>query len=372
MKKLFFIFCLSLFSLGTFAQYQFSDTRVNDCTEVKDQEKTGTCWSFSTISFLESELLRKGKPAYDLSEWYGVRAVYMDKAQNYLMRQGKANFSQGSLSHDVIRAYKMVGVVPESAYPGYGKGRTSHNHSRLEREMKMYLDGLISSREVPDNWRDKVNEILDTHLGELPTTFNYDGRSYTPETFTSTISINPDDYVTLTSFTHHPFYTSFVLEIPDNYSNGVYYNVTLDELVSVTDHALNNGHTVVWDADVSEPFFQHNQGIAFVPKKKVEMDSVYKQNVYSGVFYEEISVDQELRQQEFENYNTTDDHLMHIVGMATNNQGDVFYKTKNSWGDGSSLKGYLYTSKPYFKLKTIAIMVHKDAIPGEVKAKLGL
>jgi bleomycin hydrolase len=372
MKKLFIILCLALIQQASFGQYTFSDTKVNPCTEVEDQEKTGTCWSFATISFLESELLRMGKPKYDLSEMYGVRAIYLDKAENYLFRQGKANFSQGSLSHDVIRAYKMVGVVPETAYPGYGKGRSSHSHGALEKELKMYLDGLIKTRTIPENWRDKVNEILDTHLGELPDSFNYDGRSYTPESFSAGLGINPDDYVTLTSFTHHPFYSKFILEIPDNYSNGFYYNVMLDELVSVTNNAINNGFTVAWDADVSEPFFLHGEGFAIVPKKKEQMDEEFKEDLYQKKFYEEKIIDQDFRQSAFESYSTTDDHLMHIVGFGTNDKGEVFYKTKNSWGTNSNYAGFVYVSPSYFKLKTIAVMVHKDAIPGDVKAKLGL
>ncbi|KAA3630788.1 MAG: aminopeptidase, partial [Bacteroidetes bacterium] len=307
MKKLFIILSLVLIQQAAFGQFTFQDTKTNQCTEVKDQERTGTCWSFSTVSFLESELLRMGKSSLNLSEMYGVRAIYMDKAQNFLFRQGKANFSQGSLSHDVIRSYKMVGVVPETAYPGFGEGRTSHNHGALERELRNYLKGLISKRTVPEDWRDNVNAILDKHLGKLPETFDYEGKRYTAETFTQTLGLNPDDYVTLTSFTHHPFYSKFILEIPDNYSNGLYYNITLDELVTVTDYAINEGHTVVWDADVSEKFFSHKIGVAVAPADT----SVWK-DIEMASPVEEMDVDQAYRQQEFENFNTTDDHLMHI------------------------------------------------------------
>lgn len=372
MKKLFFILCFALVQQLAFGQYTFTDVKANQCTEVKDQEKTGTCWSFATLSFFESELLRKGKPAYDLSEMYIVRAIYLDKAQNYLFRQGKANFSQGSLSHDVIRGYEMVGVVPESAYPGYGSGRTSHNHSALEKELRTYLNNLIKNRPVPENWQEKANEILDRHLGVLPNRFNYEGRSYTSESFSQMIGINPDDYVTLTSFTHHPFYGQFILEIPDNYSNELYYNIPLEELVRVTDNAINEGYTVAWDADVSEKSFQFGIGLANFPKSQITADSILKQHLEHNIFPEEISVDQEFRQREFENLNTTDDHLMHIVGFSKNIHDQVLYKTKNSWGAKGPYDGYIYVSPAYFKLKTIAIMVHKDAIPADIKAKLNL
>ncbi len=371
MKKLFIIFSLTLVQQVVFGQVAFTDMKVNPSTAVEDQEKTGTCWSFATISFLESELLRMGKPEFDLSEMYSVRAIYLDKASNYLLRQGKANFSQGSLSHDVIHAYQMVGVVPESAYTGYGEGRTSHNHGALERELKVYLDGLIKSRKVPENWRDKANEILDTHLGELPASFDYEGKNYTPKTFTASLGINPDDYVTLTSFTHHPYYASFILEIPDNYSNGTYYNLPLEELVSVTDNAINKGYTVAWDADVSEAYFNHKIGLAMMPVDSAQWDEVVSGSIGLSKV-EEKEVTAGFRQMEFENYNTTDDHLMHIVGVSTDDTGVKFYKTKNSWGESNKYGGYVYVSPGYFQLKTIAIMVHKNAIPGEIKAKLGL
>lgn len=372
MKKLFIILILAMMQQVSFSQYIFTNTKDNQCTEVKSQDKTGTCWSYSTISFLESELIRMGKPKLDLSEMYIVRAIYVDKAQNYLLRQGKANFGQGSLSHDVMRAYKMVGAVPESAYSGLTEARIQHNHSRLERDLKTYLDGLITKGEVPEDWRDKVNEMLDENLGPVPSSFEYAGKTLTAETFTKTLGLNPDNYITLTSFTHHPFYSSFILEIPDNYSNGFYYNVPLDDLVRVTDNAINTGNTVAWDADVSEPFFMFKPGIAFVPKDSIAMDSIFKETIESGRFYEEVSVDQELRQQEFENFHTTDDHLMHIVGTSKNNEGKTFYRTKNSWGTSNFYEGFVYVSPAYFRLKTIAIMVHKDAIPADLKTKLGL
>lgn len=372
MNKLILLLSFLLIQNFAFGQQNFTPIKDNSCTSVKSQDKTGTCWSFSTVSFLESELIRMGKASTDLSEMYAVRAIYMDKAQNFLFRQGKANFSQGSLSHDVIRAYDMVGILPESAYSGLVGDKEKHNHGRLETALKTYLKGLITKRSVPEDWRDRVNEILDEHLGAVPESFTHEGRTYTPETFTESLGLKTSDYVTLTSFTHHPFYSNFILEIPDNYSNGDYYNLPLEELVRATDNAVTEGYTVVWDGDVSEPFFLHNGGIAFSPKGDVKMDEATKNAIDSGKILEEVEVDQELRQKGFESFNTTDDHLMHIVGIAKDDKGNIFYKTKNSWGDSNLHKGYLYMSAAYFQLKTVAVMVHKDAIPADIRAKLGL
>lgn len=347
---------------------QFTIESSIECTDVKSQGKTGTCWSFATTSFLESELIRMKKPAYNLSEMYAVRATYMDKAQNYLLRQGKANFSQGSLSHDIINAYKMVGAVPESAYSGLMEGREKHNHGRLERDLKGYLKNLVTKKELPSDWREKVNDILDEHLGTLPTSFAVGDKKYTAETFTQSLDINPNDYINFTSFSHHPFYQEFVLEIPDNYSNGNYYNVTLDEMEAIADNALKNGYSVAWDGDVSETHFSAQEGIAVVP-----MDtSVMGRKLFDKTPVDEMKIDQAFRQQEFENLHTTDDHLMHLVGVSKDQTGKKYYYTKNSWGEIGKLKGYLNLSESYFRLKTVAIMVHKDAIPANIKLKMGL
>jgi bleomycin hydrolase len=369
MKKLFIILSFLLVQNFAFSQYTYTTTIDNQCTEVKSQDKTGTCWNFSTTSFLESELIRMGKPTYNLSEMYGVRAIYMDKAQNFLFRQGKANFSQGALSHDVFNAYKMVGAVPESAYTGLVEGRDIHNHSKMERELKTYLKGLISKRDIPSDWRDKVNEIMDANLGKLPETFEFDGKNYTSETFTNKLGINPDDYVTLTSFTHHPFYSKFILEIPDNYSNGTFYNLPLDEMVEATDNAIKNGYTVVWDGDVSEKYFSQKIGTAIVPEDTAAW-SIDKLGTAGPS--KEMEIDQEFRQQEFENFNTTDDHLMHIVGLAKDQTGTMYYRTKNSWGASSIMGGYVNISPSFFRLKTVSVLMHKDAVPTHLKVRLGM
>ena len=355
-----------LLFVGTLsAQYKFTTKENLECTEVKNQQRTGTCWSFSTVSFIEAELLRMGKPAHDLSEMYIVRAIYQDKARNYVLRQGKANFSQGSLNHDVMRAMKMKGIVPESVFSGKLSGQSIHDHSEMERALKGMLDGILKGKSLSDKWPDAFDCILDTYMGEVPASFTYNGKSYTPASFTKSLGIDPNDYVTLTSFSHHPFYESFILEIPDNYSNGSYYNIPLDELQSITEYALSNGYTVAWDGDVGEKGFSAREGIAVIPADPSNKD------LFSNPV-EEANVTQESRQAAFESYATTDDHLMHLTGIATDQKGTKYYLTKNSWGEISPYKGYLYMSEAYYRMKTVGIMVHKDAIPGDIASKLNL
>ncbi|MBV6654656.1 MAG: aminopeptidase [Mameliella sp.] len=365
MKKWILGFAVVLFSMPAFCQYDFTVTKELACTPIKNQQRTGTCWSFSTISFLEAELMRLGKGDYDLSEMYVVRSIYKDKARNYVLRQGKANFSQGSLNHDVMRALTMAGAVPESSYSGLKEGDKYHDHSELEGALKGFLDGVLESKRPSEKWQAAFEAILDEYMGEVPAEFVHNGKSYTAETFKAALPVNPKDYVTLTSFTHHPFYETFILEIPDNYSNGQYFNVPIDELEAITAYALNNGYTVAWDGDVSEEGFSAGEGIAILPKDQRNEDK-FKSPV------EEIEVNQENRQKAFENFSTTDDHLMHLTGIAKDQNGTPYYITKNSWGEISSFKGFLYMSAPYFRMKTVGVMVHKDAIPSDIAKKLNL
>lgn len=360
MKKVLYIITLFVLPFHLLAQYKFTHEQEMACTSIKSQGNTGTCWSFSTISFLESELIRQGKKSVDLSEMYIVRNIYLDKAQNYLLRQGKANFSQGSLAHDVIRAMEMKGLMTESNYTGK-KINNTYNHGQLEKELKALLDNAIKDKKIRATWREKANDLLDQHMGALPIDFSAEKA----KGFTKKIAINPDDYLSFTSYIHHSFYKKFVLEIPDNYSNGSYYNLPIDELQAIADNALKNGYTLAWDGDVSEKGFSARQGIAVLPKDE------NRKNVFTKPG-EEITVTQALRQSTFESYATTDDHLMHIVGTAKDQNGTSYYLTKNSWGKLSPYKGFLYLSDTYFRLKTVAIMVHRDAIPKEIASKLAL
>ncbi len=361
MKKHILYFVLFALPFGALAQYQFTPTKEIACTDVKSQDRTGTCWSFATLSFLESELMRMGKSEYDLSEMFLVRTIYQDKAQNYIFRQGKANFSQGSLSHDIIRAFKMSGVVPESAYSGKPKG-SMHDHNRMEEDLKNMLDRALKDGEVRKVWRDSFLTIMNGYIGEPPTEFAHGDATHSAQTFAESLGINPDDYWSFTSFKHHPFYEEFILEIPDNYSNGAYHNIPIEDLQAIVDNAVENGYTVAWDGDVSEKGFSAKEGIAVLPSKA-------RKDLFKTPGKEQ-EVTQALRQSTFESYSTTDDHLMHLVGTATDQAGTKYYTIKNSWGKKGTYDGYIYMSAPYLQLKTVAIMVHKDAVPAEIMEKL--
>ncbi len=373
MRNLFLLLAICLIVDNTFAQqsYQFSEIIDLEATPVISQGRTGTCWSFSSTSFLESEIIRlTGKPI-DLSEMYTVRNTYPLKAENYVMRQGKAQFGEGGLAHDVMHSVKKFGLVPEDVFSGLKSGNTSHNHAEmvavLEAMLKTYVDNPAGK--LSKNWKNAIESVLDVYLGENPNTFTYDGKNYTPQSFLKMTQIDPDNYVTLTSFTQAPFYSSFILNIPDNWSNGTMYNVPVDELVSAIDYALQQGYTVELDCDVSEKTFSSKDGVAVVPA-----DSANNVKALQGI-YPEMNVTQSYRQDEFENFDTTDDHLMHITGLLKDQNGTKYYKVKNSWGtnpDYTAHNGYVYFSESYVKLKTISITLHKDAIPKKTSDKLNL
>lgn len=365
MRFLLICLCLLIGAQMAQAQYGFEAMKQLECTEIKSQDKTGTCWSFATTSFFESELLRMGKGAHDLSEMFTVREVYKDKALNYILRQGKANFSQGSLSHDLLRVMKEKGAMPQSAFLGKENANAKHNHSEMESVLAGMLDGIIKQKRVSSKWKEGFDNMLDIYLGECPETFMVDGKKTNPKEYAKNLGINPDDYVNLTSFTHHPFYETFVLEIPDNYSNGSFYNIPIDELQAITAYALENGYTVAWDGDVSEKGFSAKEGIAVLPTDPERKDLFKNPGA-------EQKVTQEERQKQFESYSTTDDHLMHATGIAKDKKGNKYYVIKNSWGEISPYKGYLYMSEAYYRLKTVAILVHKDAIPSDIASKLQL
>ncbi len=363
MKNYLFFISILIFSESVVGQYEFNAKQSVSCTEVKSQDRTGTCWSFATSSFLESEVLRIKNIDIDLSEMFSVRTTYLDKAQNYILRQGKANFSEGSLSHDVINAVERAGVVPESAFSGKSEGETIHNHSEMLAAAKGMLDGLQKKKKLSSRWKKALNCILDIYLGEAPDKFEYEGKEYNPSGFAKYLGIEPESYISYTSYTHHPFYKKFVLEIPDNYSNGLYMNIPFDELQSIVDFALEKGYSVAWDGDVSEATFKHAKGLAILPVDKQRKDLWDRPG-------EEIKVSQELRQSSFESKSTTDDHLMHITGISYDKNGGKYYKVKNSWGKDNVFEGYLYMSSAYFQLKTVAVLLHKEAVPKSIKKKL--
>ncbi len=339
-----------------------------ESSSVKSQGQTGTCWSFSTSSFLESEVYKKTGEHVDISEMYTVRNTYPTKAWNYVMRQGKIQFSEGGLAHDVINSIGKYGVVPESSFTGV-KVDGAYNHSELVGKLKKVLDAYIKNDKdssYPD-WKKVTDSILNQEIGEAPKEFTYEGITYTPTSYLKHLKINPADYISVTSFAHKPYYTSFVLNIPDNFSNGNFYNVPLEDFTKIIDTALEKGYTLALDCDVSEKTFSAKYGVAFVPKNPKDQEKGLTKYV------PEKKITSELRQQEFENYNTTDDHLMHIVGIVKDAQGNEYYKVKNSWGSNSTRignNGYIYMSKPFFRLKAISVLLNKNALSEEVQKKL--
>lgn len=352
-----------------FAQtpYRFEPIKLTKGMDVEDQCATGTCWSFATVSFIESEIIRKGHAPVDLSEMFNVRYTYPKKAESYVRFQGKQQFGPGGLSQDVIDVIASYGMIPESVYSGLTEGEQEHNHQALDAILEGTVKTILESKLNRGNeWMIAVNGILDAYLGKVPEQFEYNGKKYTPTSFRDAMGINASDYVSLTSFSHHPFYSSFVLEVPDNWMKGSFYNVPLDEFQSIIDNAIDNGFTIAWDADVSEKGFSFTNGMAIVPADGTSKDDLFKKVV------SEKSINQEVRQTAFDNQETTDDHLMHITGRAKDQDGTVYYITKNSWGMKNPYNGYQYVSSSYLRYKTVSIVVHKDAIPAAVKAKLKL
>jgi len=373
MKRIFLLFGILFITAITFGQapYQFTTVIDLETTPVISQGNTGTCWSFSSTSFLESEVIRLTGKQIDLSEMYTVRNTYPKKAENYVMRQGKAQFSEGGLAHDVINSVATYGLVPQEAYSGLFQGETRHNHAEMVAVIKAMVETYVDNpgRKLSKKWRQAVDAVLSSYIGENPSSFMFEGKSYTPTAFRDMLGIVPKDYVTITSFTHAPFYSEFILNIPDNWSYGSFYNVPLDELMQSIDHALENGYTVELDCDVSERTFSSKDGVAVIPK-----ESANNKLALQGV-YPEKNISQQYRQDEFENFTTTDDHLMHITGTLRDQNGTKYYKVKNSWGDDEKRNangGYVYFSESYMRLKAISITVHKDAIPKATSKKLNL
>jgi aminopeptidase C len=332
--------------------YKFTPGVELKTTSVKNQAETGTCWCFATTSFIESELLRMGKGEYDLSEMFIVRENYVDKLKDNYLRLGKGNIEEGSQSHDCMRVFTEYGIVPEEVYNGLNYGSPTHNHSELQSFLKAVSAVPFRMKNESSQYHKIVDAILDTYLGKIPEEFIYKGVKYSPKSFAESLGINPADYIEITSFTRFPFYTRGLLEVPDNWSMERFYNVPLDELIEVMDYSLNNGYTVNWDGDVSEKGFSHTGGVAFST---------------------EINVTQEIRQDGYENFTTTDDHQMHLTGIVKDQNGTKYYITKNSWGtESNAFGGFLNMSESYVRAKTLFIMVNKSAVPPAIKTKLGL
>jgi bleomycin hydrolase len=382
---------LLVFIAGSYAQengYKFEDTKILPSTPVKDQYRSGTCWSFSAVSFYESELLRLGKGEYDLSEMYVVRNSYFDKAVKYVRVHGNLNFSQGGGYLDVGNSFRDYGIVPESAYPGLNYGTENHVHGELENIFKAFVSAVVENKNktLSTAWKPAFNGMLDAYFGKNPETFMYNGKEYTPQTFSDELGLDMNDYVAITSYTHHPFYEPFILEIPDNWAWDQFYNVKMEDLTKIMDNSINKGYTLIWGADVSDKGFVWSKGLAVVPNDDVEeMDGLEKAKwedasaaEKSKMLYDfskpgkEKVITQEMRQEYFDNYTTTDDHGLHVIGMAKDQEGTDYYKVKNSWNTNNPYDGFFYLSKAYVKLNTMAIVVNKNAIPSDIRKKLGL
>ena len=392
MNKFILITTILLASISLMAQsqtddYNFTVLKENPITSIKNQANSGTCWSFAGVGLLESELLRMKKGTYDLSEMYIVRRNYEDKAIKYARLHGHLNFSAGGSFADVFETLDEYGVVPIQEYEGLMYGEENHRHGEIDNLLSQYMKGVITNknRKLSSVWFKGYNGILDAYFGEKPTNFQYDGKTYTPQSFASSLGLKADNYISFTSFTHHDFYTDFPVEVPDNWRWANSINLPLDELIETIDNALMSGYTVAWATDVSEVGFTRN-GIAIVPDLESAENAGSDQAHWLGLtpdertnklrgkigkeILKEKTITQEDRQVGYDNYETTDDHGMQIYGIAKDKEGNKFYMVKNSWGETGPYKGLWYASEAFVKYKTMSVVTHKDALPKHIANKL--
>ncbi|MBI1933705.1 MAG: aminopeptidase [Ignavibacteriales bacterium] len=367
MKKFLFVIFF-IFSLH-FGQdrHEFKNLNILKTTPVKSQGNSGTCWVFATTSFVETELLRKGFEETDLSEMFTVNHKLLSMAENYVRYHGKANFGEGGQAHDLLNVVRKFGMTPENIYSGKNIGLEKHNHSEMSSVLQGMLDGIIKddNAKLTPRWKEAIASVIDIYLGKIPETFVYKGKEYTPKAFQELTKFNPDDYVEITSYTDKPFYKKFILPLPDNWANAEHYNIPLDELIEIIEKSIKNGYSVCWDGDSGRDNFYREECYAVIPDENIKTDSNLPEV--------EKNITQEIRQAAFENFDVTDDHLMHIVGTAEDQNGTRFYYTKNSWGtENKKFNGYWYMSENYVKLKTVAIIVNKDSIPKNIKEKMGI
>lgn len=367
--------------------FKFTDVKINRHGSVKDQNKSGTCWAFSGISTLEDNVMRKGGDELDVSEMFVVRNAYIDKAKKWMRMNGMINFAQGGSFGDVLNMTELYGAMPEEAYKGLNYGEEKHSHYEMADALEAYLKAVLNrgtkNKKLSTAWLPGFIGILDAYLGPVPETFTYKGKKYTPKEWAKAMGLEPENFVNVTSYSHHPFYEEVVLEIPDNWAWTKSRNVPMEEMLKITDNALEKGYTVMWAADVSEGGFKWRKGFAVLPDEKdkdmtdselsrwVKLSDKDREDAKFDIKgpCKEKKVTQETRQQTFDNYETTDDHGMVIVGTATDQEGNKYYKVKNSWDTNQIYDGYFYVSMPYFLEKTLAVGVHKDAIPSEISKK---
>ncbi|WP_285827327.1 C1 family peptidase [Bacteroides acidifaciens] len=393
MKKSILIAAWGLCSLGMMAQdaktqegFVFTTVKENPITSIKNQNRSSTCWSFSGLGFVESELLRMGKDEYDLAEMFVVHKTMQDRGINDVRYHGDSSFSPGGSFYDVIYCIKNYGIVPQEVMPGIMYGDSLPVHNELDAVASGYINAIAKGnlKKLTPVWRNGLAAIYDTYLGKCPENFTYQGKEYTPQSFVQSLGFNPDDYVSLTSYTHHPFYSQFSIEIQDNWRNGLSYNLPIDELMAVMDNAVKKGYTFAWGSDVSEQGFSRD-GIAVMPDitKETELSGSdmarwtgltaadKRRELFTKPFPEK-DITQEMRQVAFDNWETTDDHGMLIYGIAKDQNGKEYFMVKNSWGKSGKYNGIWYASKAFVAYKTMNILVHKDALPKEIAKKLGI
>ncbi len=399
MKKTFLLAIAAMMTLGVFADDQkkekdpnepvFTTIVANPITSIKNQARSGTCWDYSTLAFFESEILKKTKKNIDLCEMFVANKDYMDRAILKVRMHGDAQFSQGGSAYDVFYVLKNYGICPEDAMPlpGTMYGDTLNNFNQFFKVMEPYVDAIAKSesKKLNQTWKVGFQGILDAYLGKCPETFTYEGKNYTPKTFANSLGLNWDDYVSITSYTHYPFYTEFPVEVQDNWRQGLSWNLPIDEMARIIDNAIRNGYTVAWGGDVSEDGFTRN-GLALLYDAKGEslegsdmakwlkLSPYEKMNKLSelGINAPEMTPTQEKRQEEYDNWTLTDDHGMLIYGIAKDQNGKEYYMVKNSWGETGKYKGTWYMSKNYIVAKTMDYMVNKNAIPKDIRKKMGI
>ena len=366
-------------------EYEFTVVKENPVTSIKNQYRSGTCWCYSALSFIESEILRTKGQEVDLSEMFVVGKSYHDRAVKYVRLDGHLNFAAGSSFGDVLHVIEDYGIVPQEAYSGFNYGTEMPEQNELDAALAGYVRAIAQNpnKKLTTAWVNGFDGILDAYLGEVPATFTVDGKSYTPESYRDALGINADDYVNLTSFTHHPFYEPFIIEVPDNWRWDSAYNLPIDELMEVMYNAIDKGYTIAWGSDVSENGFTRD-GLAIMPVEKKKAAAGSDQERWVGKaadqpkeevkaeLPEEMEITQEMRQDGYDRKTTTDDHGMHIYGVAKDQNGTNYFMVKNSWGETGKYKGIWYASDSFVKYKTLNIVVHKDALPKAIAKKLGI
>ena len=354
-------------------KFKFTPVINLENSPVKNQGSSGTCWSYSGNSFLESEMMKGGKDFADISEIYTARCAYIERAKNYVRMHGNIGWGDGAELHDVVQIYKKYGAVPYEVYTGLNYGTSKNKFGEMQAALEGFLKGIVENKngKLTKNWLPAFTAALDAYLGKVPEKFIWKGKQYTPQSFADeVVGINADDYIELSSYTYAPFYEPTLLMVPDNWSLQSVYNIPLQEMTDLVDHALDNGYTVAWATDVSEKYFSWKNGVAIVPEKEIEDMSADELKAMFDGPKTERTITPQVREDAFDNYTTTDDHGMHIVGVATDQNGKEYYMVKNSWGDANDYKGYLYVSKAFFQFKTTAILVNKNAIPSGLLRKL--